>query len=313
MGVSRFTLTWTGVPSAAGYFIHEATETALLSTADLLAPDTTLVHHKRLKTLRDSVDIGSKRLVFRRITSQPVTGTAHEVALPRGSKVMHFHAVTTVTENHIEGAFPADNRSFFAVAAPRLAEPPRLWLSAAPAMGDPQHVAVHLELADGASGQIELYRTTVASAADDAGSMGPPLGLMHGEGAKDFTDSIVKPGWRPQRYRAIVWAARDDILGLVEARSAPTPQVTVVVPPPPPVISGLAGDQPPSSATDCLMVWAVPAAPPPGTRCIVEVRSLPDLTQPPLQRFPDRPGDATQLGSLADLPMPAAGRHDLCL
>ncbi|MBC7735774.1 MAG: hypothetical protein H7245_00770 [Candidatus Saccharibacteria bacterium] len=141
--------------------------------------------------------------------------------------------------------------------------------------------------------------------------MGPPLAVINVVGTHDFTDTTLIPGWLTQRYRAVAWGARDDILGLVEARSVPTPQVSVLVPPPPPVISGLAGNQPLSTATDCLVGWTVSAATPPNTRCIVEVRPHADLNQMPLQRVPEGLADAVPIALSNDMPSPETGAGNI--
>jgi hypothetical protein len=324
LGISRFMLEWPAAQGAAGYLVYEATETALLSarqqdqgpaaSPEKAEPDTTIRYADRLRDLKAGFNIGAHHKTFRRITSSPIAGLRLEVSLPRGSKVIHFFAVTAVTENQKESDFPAANNQFFAVAAPRLSDPPTLGLSVAPATGEAGHVDVRLELAGGERAFVELYRTTVAGAAADVGSMGPPVAKIDVPGAYTYADATVTPGWLLQRYRAVAWSVRDDLLGLVERRSAATPQAVVIVPPPPPAVENLAGNQPLSTPIDCLIMWTAPslAAPAPsGATAIVEVRGPADANQPPQQRFSALLSEATRLGSVNDLPAPAAGAGKL--
>ncbi|WP_296713360.1 hypothetical protein [Rhodoblastus sp.] len=322
LGIARFVLEWPAAQGAAGYIVYEATETALLSAKrqdqgpaegpEKAEPDTTISYADRLRDLKTGFSIGAHQKMFRRVTSPPLAGLRLEVSLPRGSKVIHFFAVTSVTENQKESDFPAANNQFFAVAAPRLSDPPTLGLSVAPAAGDAGHVDVRLELAGGERAFVELYRTTVADAAADVGSMGPPVAKIDVAGAYTYADATVTPGWLPQRYRAVAWSVRDDLLGLVERRSAPTPQAVVLVPPPP-ALENLAGNQPLSTPVDCLVVWTAPslAAPAPsGATAVVEVRG-PDASQSLQQRFSALLSEATRLGSVNDLPAPAVGAGKL--
>jgi hypothetical protein len=259
-GVSRFTLNWPAVPNAEGYLVYEATETALLSANDMGSPDTAVPYHVRLATLRGA-DIVGKQRTFRRLNEEPVTEARYEVTLPRGSRVIHFFAITTMSANKIEGHWPNDNRMFVAVAVPRVSQSPLPGISAAPAPGAPQQVAVKIELSGGSGGRVELYRTDVKDAAEDVGSMGPPIASLNAPGGiVQFTDAGVTPGWYPHHYRAVAWSARDDLLGLVEARSAASPAVSILVPPADvPEIDNIRTNEPYSTATHSLIAWTCQA------------------------------------------------------
>jgi hypothetical protein len=309
LGVSRYVLRWGAVPGAAGYIIYEATETALRDVTNPgppSVPDTAIPYHVRLESLRSMVDIPAKRSVFRRVNTDPITVTSYEVTLPRGSRVMHFFAITSITANNVEGSFPTDNRGFFAVAAPRLAVPPLVALAGAPTSNG---VALQIELLGGESGTVEIYRTTNEVAAADVGSMGPPLITRNIAGSETYTDDTASPGWRPQRYRAVALGARDDILGLIETRSPPTPQAVVLLPPAAPSIENLQVNVPASpTAPTYSVIWEVRSlAPPVPVRIftIVEVRTA-DPDQILLQRIAGTLQNETASDGMASPPTAGA-------
>ncbi|RWP30699.1 PASTA domain-containing protein [Mesorhizobium sp.] len=310
-GVSRFTLGWPSVPNAAGYIVYEATETALLSANNMTGPDTAVAHYVRLGALRNA-DIRGVQRTFRRLTEEPVTQTSYEVTLPRGSRVIHFFAITTMSSNKLEGHWPNDNQMFVAVAVPRLNVPPTPGISVATATGAPQQVAVTIDLNGGAGSRIELYRTNVANAAKEVGSMGPAIGSLNAAGGTAlFTDTGATPGWYPHHYRAVAWSGRDDLLGLVEARSAASQAVSILVPPPAaPGIGYLGANEPYSTATECLIAWNSYA---PRRRTLVgphitviEVRSGEDTIVS--QRIERELESTTRIESLLEMPGPSTDR-----
>ncbi len=263
-GISRFTLMWNSVPGAAGYIVYEATESALLSIlAPEIAVDTAVAHTTRLRNLR-SADIGSAQKSFRRLTREPIPQTVeqvrHEVSLPRGSKVIHFFAITTVTENNIESDWPLDSDMFVAVAVPRLDPPPAPGIAVDVTPEDPHRIIVTVDRNATTGGPIEIYRTSVAHVALDVGTMGPPLGeLITDSPTVQFVDDTVVPGWHPHFYRAVAWSVSNNLEGLIEARSAASPAVSILVPPlAPPEIRNVMGNRPFSTDTKCLVGWTSP-------------------------------------------------------
>jgi hypothetical protein len=88
--------------------------------------------------------------------------------------------------------------------------------------------------------------------------MGPPIVRLAGAQATFF--DRVGYGWRRVWYRAVAWSARDDLHGVVEARSLPSPAVSLLLPPPgAPQISDLRVGEPGSNATATLISWATNA------------------------------------------------------
>lgn len=260
-GTSRFTLAWPSVPGADGYLVYEATESSLLGALQPDAVlDTAAAHTARLAAVR-ALNIPGARSSFRRINTQAVAQAASqlqfEVQLPRGSKVMHFYAITSVSENRIESDFPADSKQFVAVAVPRLEVPPAPAIAVRIAPEQPGQVVVGIDTNRGQGARIEIYRTDVASAAADLGSMGPALAAIDAPGrSASFVDTTVAAGWERHWYRAVCWSVRDDLQGLVEARSASSPAASVIVPPPAaPEIHGLVANLPLSKENKSLISW----------------------------------------------------------
>jgi hypothetical protein len=259
-GVSRFELKWGTDSRVDGYVLYEATETSLLAALNLPGPDTSRPFTERLAILR-AANLPSLRNVFRRIRKEliPPTGTqtSYEVSLPRGSTVMHFYALTSMSHNQVESAWPDASTKFVAVAVPRLAVPTPPTLIAEP---DPAQPSVQLSIGLGEEpvvGKVELFRTSSETLAANADLMGPPLISLPANGTElTFTDISLTPGWQRHLYRAVAWSARDDQRGLVEARSpASAPASVILLPTAPPDLFDLRVDEPGSGGAETLISW----------------------------------------------------------
>lgn len=261
-GVSRAVLTWPGDASVAGYVLYEATETALLSALGLASPDTAASLIERLATLRGR-DLPALRRAFRRLRKElipPQTPTtSFEVALPRGSAVLHFYALTAFSRNQVESAWPTDAKQFIAVAAPRPSVPaaPLLEATAQPAAATPR-VRVQLWPGNGPTpATIEIFRTAREALAAEADLMGPPITTINVNGADlVFDDEAAPPGWHRLWYRAVAWTADEPTMGLIGGRSLASAPVSTMVPPTaPPAIVNLRADQEGSSESESLICW----------------------------------------------------------
>lgn len=260
MGISHFDLNWQAVDDVAGYHVYEATETTLLSAMNLPSPDTAQPLAERLRVLRGR-DIQNHQASFRRITTTPLADARMTVNLPRGSRVLHFFAITAETKNHMGSHWPAQSDQFAAVAVPRLHIPAPPSLSVTLMDGAMQQVQIRVELAEGGTGRVEIFRVSTVSAAADIDGMGPSLVVVNtANGIAEFIDSAITPNWSPYFYRAQVWSLRDDQLGIVEARSPASSMVWLLVPPPPPAApSDLVGNQAFSVAVASLVSWRTEA------------------------------------------------------
>ncbi|CCF85652.1 hypothetical protein [Nitrolancea hollandica] len=262
-GVSRAVLSWSGDPSVAGYALYEVTETALLAALGRPGPDTAQPFTDRLAVLRYA-NLPALRSSFRRVRDDLIPPgtpmTSFEVALPRGSAVLHLYAVTAFSHNQQESAWPSNSKQFIAVAAPRLAVPDAPALEANPTSVNGQP-AVNLRIMVGAGSpvkQIELYRTRDELLAASVDTMGPPIVTLNVTGAElAFTDTTMTPGWRRIWYRAVAWSADDDLKGLVAARSPSSAKISVLLPPQTaPAVADLRVNEPGSTQSESLVSWS---------------------------------------------------------
>ncbi len=262
-GVSRARLRWGSDSSVAGYVLYEATETTLLAAIGLPGPDTTQPFTDRLAQLR-TANLPALRNVFRRVQKELIapglSETVYEAALPRGSTVIHFYAVTAVSPNQVESAWPNSSKQFIAVATPWLAIPaaPSLEANHDPNAAAPT-VLIGIRLGAGVVvDQIELYRCANAALAKGVDSMGPPLAILQpGEAEVSFADSTIAPTWQRLWYRAVAWSARDDLRGIVEARSIASAPVSVMIAAPAaPEVLAVLVNEPLSTAEEALVSWS---------------------------------------------------------
>ena len=265
-GTCRAILRW---PGEAGmqYVLYEATETALL---DLLpnhaaGTDTAAPFTARLAAVR-AAHLPRSRSAFRRVQQALIPAalpqTTFEVGLPPGSRIMHFYALTVMSPNQVESAWP-DNTQFFAVAAPHLVVPFPPALTATPQPEAPAPtLRLRIEAPPGpAIGRVELYRTSLETLATDVDHMGPPIQVLAVNGPELVYDDPVTPSWRPYWYRAVAWSADDANTGAVGARSRPSPAVSAFVPPAaPPDLRALRVEQTAPGGQAALVSW-VSAAP----------------------------------------------------
>jgi hypothetical protein len=270
-GVSRAVLRWGGVAGAKGYVLYEATETSLLSALGSAGPDTAEPFTARLARLR-AAPLPAKRDVFRRVEPELIRPSGvevvYEAVLPRGSRVMHLFAVTAMSENNAESSWPDQSKKFIAVASPRLDVPVPPTIEAQTRVdGGATKVDLRIETHRSIpGGQVEIYRTTSDLLAKSGDTMGPPLTTLDiTSPVMTFTDATAVPGWRRIWYRAVAWSAKNDLDGLVEARSEASAPCSVLVPPPNgPTIVDVRVNELRSMATSALISWTT-AAPAPDT------------------------------------------------
>ncbi len=228
-GVSRATLTWTPTPGAR-HVILGADETAVRRELGLPGADPQTPVHQRLLDLRGRTALDIRR-AFRRV-AEDVTSPA-ELALPKGSRLIHFYTVVSISDAQIESPFPGNSSEWFAVATPRAAVPEAPQIST---RSQPGGILVELILPAGRdpAARVELHRTGVEVNATDVDRMGAPIAStavhtpaapwqrsVRSDGSTRLTylDSGAPADWSPQWYRAVAWTASDDITGLRAARS----------------------------------------------------------------------------------------------
>ena len=175
-GISRAVLIWPASGDVAGYVLYEATETTLLAALGQQVPETTEAFTTRLALLRNK-NLSAQRRNFRRVHKELILTNSWEVELPRGSTVMHFYAITAVSRNQIESAWPQDSKQFIAIAAARTASRRRR-RSRRRSSDTPAGPKVDLDIAvgtDGAAATVDLYRVSDDKLAENVDTMGLPI------------------------------------------------------------------------------------------------------------------------------------------
>jgi hypothetical protein len=239
-GVSRTTLQW--AVTAPLYAVYVADETALLRELDLPSPDLEMPSADRLPALR-ALNFESARRAFRRIADRiPVNSL--EVALPRGSKLIHFYGVVPISSTGVEGSLPASGNSYFAVASPVVKTPevPRVVARDAGGVVSIRVEAPELRVQ---VGRIEIFRAPSRHRAVSVEDSGPPiasvdasLGVRSGGIIRwEISDPSPGPAWQSVYYRAVAYGVADRTRGEYGGKSLPSPAIEVVPssPLPPPV------------------------------------------------------------------------------
>jgi hypothetical protein len=234
-GVARATLTWSPSPQPATYALYHADETALARELGLPSPSLGTPAVDRLPALR-LADMGAARAAFRRI-AENLNGTELAIELPRGSRLIHFYAVTPVGPTGAEGALPVGGNDYLAVATPALAAPEAPVLSGV-ANGGRVRLRVRAAGEPVAVGRIEVTRVRGRHLASTLEAGGRPIlsatsaTAVHDGAALvwELEDPDVPPPWEPLYYRAVAWGAEDRARGVFAGRSGPSSVVEVVVP-----------------------------------------------------------------------------------
>jgi hypothetical protein len=232
-GVARAVVTWAG--SGPTYTVYIADESAVARELGLPSPDLDTPPAERLAALRLE-DFGRARRAFRR-HAEGLTDPRLEVALPRGSRLIHFYGIGAVSETGIERPLPADANQYLAVAPPTRLVPPAPRLTARPD-GTATRLAVSVDAGPVPVDRVELGRVRGKALAGSTEAAGAPIiiadastatledGTLHWE----LTDTEPLPPWEPVFYRATATAVAEPARGRLAGRSHPTSAVEVVVP-----------------------------------------------------------------------------------
>lgn len=245
-GIARTELEWSG--SASGHVVYHADETALRRELDLPSADLEVPAAERLPALR-ALDFGRARRAFRRVAG-PLTATSHAIELPRGSKLIHFYGITSVSVTGVEGDLPAAGNAYFAVAAASIEQPEIPQLIARDRNGV---VQLHIEVPElrVETGRVAIHRAPNRARALTPELAGPPIAVLEAsmgtraDGRIRFTFDDTAPGvpWQSVFYRAIAHAQTDLARGVYGGASPATRAIEVVVSTSdPPVLTDLQPD-----------------------------------------------------------------------
>lgn len=223
-GFSSAPVVWT--PSGApGYRVYLATETALLAACGMPGPRLTDGYGDRMQALFDlyktADNLPKLRSAYRKVDEQTLNPPLadgvmrHEVALPRGSKLIHCFIVVGVTPANVVSSWPtpdADGRRAFipfAIPAPLRTNEPEVVVTL-----DDAGVPIAVVRIGGATAprKINLYRSSDARLARSVGTMDLAAAVTPDPAHWSQTiipDVTAPTGWRRLHYRASALAADD--------------------------------------------------------------------------------------------------------
>jgi hypothetical protein len=260
-GQSHARVAWQSQPGAAGYFVYEATETALLEAFALPQPSPGTILQSRGDALRNAFKGNPVRRPFTRLNATLIPNTPDasghvgtDVALPRGSKEIHAYIAVGVSAGQVESAWPSGTHaddSLYLIAAPHVDVPLAPMISLQRVLeGGVYKAKLQIETRLGPRPrQIDLHRVRVDDAAKELDTMGPPVARIKSSGSGwnvtpvadavygDYIGSVqgedAPPGsWRRVWYRAVAWSGQDPARGGLPGRSPASNAAWTVVPPP---------------------------------------------------------------------------------
>ena len=259
-GAARGVLEWEADPTAAGYFVWEATESALLHIlppgspggTPEAPPDTPFA--TRAGTLKNLVTTWQDESLqgFARLTQQPIAANRTEITLPGSASTLYAFRISAVGNNNVESG-RSQSVAIFGVPRRNVPGTPRIMLRNAP--GSPpalQVIVLPVESSAPPAG-YRLFRVRNQALSESPSSMGPakfdelsPLwedyasvtlagNLLQGQ---SIMDSAAISSWYPYYYRATAVGARDLANGLYSGESAySSTQTGYLLPDQPPLIA----------------------------------------------------------------------------
>lgn len=236
-GTARGLLQWTPDPKAAGYYVWEATESALWhllspATPDP-PPDTPLVTRgASLKALIDTNPDASLQ-GFARLNKDPIAAARTEIKIPSAAATLYVYRISAVSAANVE-APRSPQVAIFGVPRRNVPGAPRLLLRKpqAPQTGI-QIIALPVESGAAPAG-YRVFRVHNPSLSLDASTMGPPKIDEHNPAWQDFSgttlagnpqsgktviDTGAAPSWYPYYYRITAVGAQDLPNGLFSGES----------------------------------------------------------------------------------------------
>ncbi len=264
--LGRGRLQWPVAANALGYYVWEASETAIRAALDQpLKNDFPGDESRQLRPLTDSLAGRATQLrdllaqakysnlcqrAFNRLTREMIRGTSVELEIPGSSKVMTLYQVSSINTANIESG--KSNAVFFAV--PQLQKPAAPMLRVVKfkkqdPVTDEEVKGIRVQLLNG-NGLIpdgfNLYSTRKIMVGSDVGAMGLPvyeftdadwkphtMRMLDGAtySGKYVETAIVHGSWRPYTFQAVAIGQADPTRGLFRGESEPSATETIFFPP----------------------------------------------------------------------------------
>ena len=303
-GTARGILQWQPDPTATGYYVWEATESALLhllppgsGTADPPAGTPIPMRATTLKNLLDTYQDASLQ-AFARLTDQPISAANTEITLPGSAETLYVFRISAIGPNNVESARSA-SVAIFGVPHRNVPGIPRLLLR--PAGGSPSGIRIIvLPVSSNAPpAGYRLFRVRSRELSQNGFTMGPakydensPLWqyydgtTLSGTPLNGLTllDTAAVPSWYPYYYRATAVGEDDPPNGVHAGESAfSSVQSGFVLPAEPPLITSFSVTVTPFHTAALIMLTTdLPAADAsPVGNALVELLQLGPQTSPP--------------------------------
>ncbi len=236
-GKARGILQWTADPKAAGYFVWEATESAINHILQPGVPDpppsTPLV--TRGGTLKSLITANQAASLqgFARLNKDPIPGNRTEIVLPAAASTLYAYRISAVSAGNVE-ASRSDQVAIFGVPRRNVPGAPRLLLrSVTTPQAGIQVIGLHVETGGVPSG-YRVFRVRSAALSYEGSTMGPAkldenhAGWSAYSGVskagkpltgKSIVDTAATPSWYPYYYRIKAIGAADLNNGLYSGES----------------------------------------------------------------------------------------------
>ena len=264
--LGRGRLTWPAAANALGYYVWEASETAVRATLDpflhtqfpaddtkyLIALTEPLVD--RATQLRDllaqSVYQNLCQRSFNKLSREMITDTSVELEIPAASKGLTLYQVSSINTANIESG--KSNVVFFAVPQIQKPAPPSLTLRKFKREDPVTHAetkGIQVQVLNGNGVLPEgfnLYRTRKMLIGNDAGNKGLPvkeydssdwqphtMRMLDGTvySGKLIEETILAGSWRPYVYQAVAIGKEDNTRGFFRGESDPSGTEIIFYPP----------------------------------------------------------------------------------
>jgi hypothetical protein len=260
-GTARGKLSWEADPNAAGYYVWEATESALLhllppgspgGTPEASPPDTpALTRAATLDSLLTAYPDQSLQ-GFARLNHEPIQGSSAEVTLPGSAETLYVYRISAISANNVESA-RSSTVAIFGVPRRSVPGTPRILVRTASGSPSGLELIVIPVTSSAMPAGYRLFRVRSAALAQNASAMGPAKYDETSSLWQDYTsttlagsplngksliDTAAIPSWFPYYYRATAVGAEDLPNGVYSGESDYSRMQTgYVVPANPPLIA----------------------------------------------------------------------------
>lgn len=240
-GMARGVLSWQPDPAATGYYVWEATESALLhhlppgspgGTPDPAPGTPAPTRATTLKNLLDTYQDASLQ-GFARLNKDPIAASSTEIILPSAADTLYVFRISAISPNNVESG-RSSSVAIFGVPRRNIPATPRVLLRSG--NGSPSGIQVIvLPVASSAlPAGYRLFRVRNKALAQSGSAMGPakydensPIWQIYSGQTLAGTplsgmallDTAAIPSWYPYYYRATAVGADDPANGLYSGES----------------------------------------------------------------------------------------------